>query len=148
MKRMTNKTQPAMSDWRRGGLPGTVKITPLHTILVQPTLLPSTLQKMLITIKHAFWSRKASFFWILAWPCANVAHLCHCTGSSLPFAKGKANNISKVSYSSGHLETQSCRMKSNQLGCTTHHPILVPLSSLLWLFPNIWPPETALRGCW
>lgn len=118
-----------MSDQRRGSLPGTVKITHIHTTLVQPTLLPSVIQKTLITIKHAFWSRKASF-WIMAGACANMAHLCHFPLLTVlfPLPKERQTTFPKVSNSLGHLETQSCRMKLNQLGHTTHgDPTLVPL---------------------
>lgn len=51
---VTNETQSAMSDQRQGGMPGTVKVTHICTILLQPIFLPSIVQKMLITIKGAF----------------------------------------------------------------------------------------------
>ena len=98
MKHVTNQTQLAVSDLRW------VKTTHFHTILIHPTLLPSVVEKMSITIKHAFWSQKASFFWVMAWAFANMVHLCHFPLLTVlyPFSKERQAAFPQISNSQGN----------------------------------------------
>lgn len=81
--------------------------------------------KMLISIKHVFQSWKASFFWIMAGACENVAHLHHFHFLTVlcPLPKERQTTFPKISNSLGRLETQSCRMKltNGDVLLTTSH---------------------------